>query len=416
MASDSIALAAGAMAAVTATNAVHPIARTGPLSLGAFVFGLPASELPVQTALVQAFAQVALARHGALDSTRGRLGAALTVGSWLGLARAYQQGEGSRDQLEQALVDALGPRYRERMAAPLRIEPERRWSARQLLLPDLAARRRYRVATNLTYGEHGRRNVLDVWRRADVAPDARAPVVMQIHGGGWSMGRKEGQGEPLMAHLAERGWVCVAPNYRLSPKATWPDHIVDIKRALAWVKTRIADFGGDPNFVVVTGGSAGGHLAAVAALTAGRTEWQPGFEDVDTSVAAAVPCYGVYDFLNRHGSGRADSTDWLEKNLFKTLATDDRARWDEASPMSLVSDQAPPFFVLHGTNDTLSPLSEARDFVRDLRAVSTRPVVFGELVGAQHAFDTFPSVRAHHMVHAVERFLAVVRAETAVPR
>ncbi|MEO9140228.1 MAG: alpha/beta hydrolase [Jatrophihabitans sp.] len=416
MRSDSLALAAGATAVVTATNAVHPVARTGPLSLGAFAFGLPASELPVHTALVQALTQVALARHGALDSTRGRLGAALTVGSWLGLAQAYRSGDRASDQLERALVDALGPRYRERMAAPLRIEPQQDWTTRRLLLPNFAVRRRYRVATNLRYGEHGRRNVLDVWRRADLASDARAPVVVQIHGGGWSSGMKEGQGEPLMAHLAQRGWVCVAPNYRLSPKATWPDHIVDIKRALAWVKTFIAGYGGDPDFVVVTGGSAGGHLAAVAALTPGRKDWQPGFEDVDTSVAAAVPCYGVYDFLNRHGSGRADSNAWLEKTLFKTLATDDRTRWDEASPMSQVNAQAPPFFVLHGTNDTLSPATEARDFVRDLRAVSNQPVVFGELVGAQHAFDTFPSVRAHHMVHAVERFLGVVRAEAALPR
>ena len=70
-----------------------------------------------------------------------------------------------------------------------------------------------------------------------------------------------------MSHLAELGWVCVSINYRLSPKQSWPDHIVDVKRAIAWVEDNIADYGGDPEFIAVTGGSAGGHLSALAALT-----------------------------------------------------------------------------------------------------------------------------------------------------
>ena len=131
-------------------------------------------------------------------------------------------------------------------------------------------------------------------------------MLFQVHGGGWTMGKKEGQAEPLMAHLAERGWVCVAANYRLSPRATWPDHLVDVKKALAWTKATIAQYGGDPDFVVITGGSAGGHLSSLAALTPHVSDFQPGFEEADTSVAAAVPFYGIYDFVNRDGTSRAD--------------------------------------------------------------------------------------------------------------
>lgn len=54
------------------------------------------------------------------------------------------------------------------------------------------------------------------------------------------------QAYPLLSHLAERGWVCVSIAYRVSPRNTWPDHIVDVKRALAWIKENIADYGGDP--------------------------------------------------------------------------------------------------------------------------------------------------------------------------
>ncbi|EUA50325.1 alpha/beta hydrolase fold family protein [Mycobacterium xenopi 3993] len=82
------------------------------------------------------------------------------------------------------------------------------------------------------------------------------------------MGGKRHQAYPLMSHLVELGWVCVAINYRLSPRSTWPDHIVDVKRALAWTKTHIAEYGGDPDWIAITGGSAGGHLSALAALTA----------------------------------------------------------------------------------------------------------------------------------------------------
>jgi acetyl esterase/lipase len=203
----------------------------------------------------------------------------------------------------------------------------------------------------------------------------------------------------------------VAANYRLSPRATWPDHIVDVKRALSWVKANIAEYGGDPDFVAITGGSAGGHLCALAALTAGDRDFQPGFEDDDTSVAAAVPFYGVYDFTNRHGTSRSDILPFLEKRVFKSALADDRARWEQASPISHVRADAPPFFVLHGTNDSLVPVEQARTFVDELRKESSSPVVYGELPLAQHAFDVFPSVRAHHTVHAVERFLAVVRSE-----
>ena len=112
-----------------------------------------------------------------------------------------------------------------------------------------------------------------------------------------------------MAHLAERGWVCVTANYRLSPRATWPDQIVDVKRALAWTKANIANHGGDPGFVVITGGSAGGHLCALAALTVNVSEFQPGFEGADTSVAGSR---AVLRCVRPRGTRTAPTNDGLE--------------------------------------------------------------------------------------------------------
>jgi acetyl esterase/lipase len=312
--------------------------------------------------------------------------------------------------LEAALVDELGADYRSRITEAFTPRPEVPLTRQQLLRPDMRSRRRYRSGRDISYGDFGKRNLLDVWKRADLPPDAKAPVLFQVHGGAWMMGQKEGQAEPLMAHLADRGWVCVTANYRLSPRATWPDHIVDVKRALAWTKATIAEHGGDPDFVVITGGSAGGHLSSLAALTPHVREFQPGFEEADTSVAAAVPFYGVYDFLNRHGTSRADMEKFLGERVFKSSVADARAVWAQASPISHVGPEAPPFFVIHGVNDSLVPVAQARTFVDELRKACDHPVVYAELPGAQHAFEMFPSVRASASAHAVERFLAVVRS------
>ncbi len=82
-------------------------------------------------------------------------------------------------------------------------------------------------------------------------------MLVYIHGGAWVIGDKRQQGIPMMHELVQRGWVCVSINYRLSPRATWPAHIVDCKRAVAWVRQHIAEYGGDPGFIAVSGGSAG---------------------------------------------------------------------------------------------------------------------------------------------------------------
>jgi acetyl esterase/lipase len=232
---------------------------------------------------------------------------------------------------------------------------------------------------------------------------------MQIHGGAWIIGRKDQQGLPLMYHLAARGWVCVAINYRLSPRATWPDHLLDCKRALAWIRGHIAEHGGDPDFVVVTGGSAGGHLSALMALTANQPEYQPGFEHVDTRVAAAVPFYGVYDLVDTFQKPNGKPSEaWLARRFLKTTIQENRALFESGSPVHRVRADAPPFFVIHGDHDNLVPVRQARAFVDALRAVSERPVAYAEIAGGSHAFDVFHSVRTGNAVNGVDRFLAWV--------
>jgi acetyl esterase/lipase len=220
-----------------------------------------------------------------------------------------------------------------------------------------------------------------------------------------------------MQHLASRGWVCVSINYRLSPRATFPDPIIDVKRAIAWIRAHGVEYGADPSFLVVTGGSAGGHLCALAALSGNDPEYQPGFEDVDTSVDGCVSFYGVYDFTDRHGQYRNRGlARLLERRVMKVPMATAREAYERASPMSRVSEQAPPFLVVHGDRDTLVPVEEARHFVATLRARTRAPIAYAEIPGAQHAFEIFPSLRTALVVHGVERFVTTLYARARATR
>ena len=383
-------------------NATRPIPG-GPAALPAFFAGWLTAELAPQLLTATALDAVGhVARHG-LGTRRDRLGLAAAAIASAGYGALIHAGNRAGTEVEHALREALGDDYAEHLGrTPEPSDLGTPW--RQLALPfwmrnvDVVKDRR------LPYAPGGRRFEMDIYRHRDLPTDR--PVLLQVHGGGWMIGSKQQQGIPLMLQMAAHGWVCVAVNYPLSPRARWPEHLVAVKRAMAWIREHGSEYGADPSFVAVTGGSAGGHLAAMLALTADDKSLQPGFEDVDTSVQACVPHYGVYDLTAESGS--RSSQDMLD-NLTSRFVMNRAASYPEdyraASPLSRVVPDAPPFFVIHGSNDSLVPVPEARAFVDRLRAVSQNPVAYAEIGGAQHAFDIFPSIRSAHVVRGVERFL-----------
>jgi acetyl esterase/lipase len=400
-----IASAAGALNTV---NAYRPLTDRPPINFAVMTASGITSEFPLQTMAVQQLVALELIRRGSLTNRTGRLALAASVVSWLGLLNLHRAASQSGEILEAALVDELGRDYRSRITGPRAAPDVAPLTRAQVALPRRGSRRRYLRAADESYGEFGTANQLDVWSQAGLPPGAGAPVLLQIPGGAWVMGRKTGQAYPLLSHLAGRGWVCVAINYRLSPKADWPAHVVDVKRAIVWIKEHIAEYGGDPGFIAVTGGSAGGHLSALAALTPGLAAFQPGFEEADTAVQAAVPLYGVYDFVDADHTGSAGLGRHLERAVLKTRLADDLVRWQEASPEYQIGRHAPPFFIIQGGGDILTPAAQARRFAEDLRKESAQPVVYAELPYAQHAFDVGGSVRTLHTVRAIERFLDYV--------
>ena len=392
-------------------NAWFPSRSTRVFGVPSFFAGWLTSELAAHHIAWQAIASVAFIAAGALADWPGRVGLVVTLCSWAGLLGQLRLARRSDEVVENALVQALGPGYRER------IEPE--WAARletpeprgRLLVPLLLRDGGVARVEDLAYVEGGGpRQRLDVY--APRGGVENAPVLLQIHGGGWTIGHKRQQALPLMLHLARRGWVCVAANYRLSPRATFPEHLIDVKQALRWVRENIAEYGGDPSFVAITGGSAGGHLSALAALTANQPEFQPGFEEVDTSVQAAVPFYGAYDFTNSQGHAMgAGLVSFLERLVLKKKLSEHPRAFEQASPLHQLSAAAPPFLVVHGTHDSLLSVTDARKFAARLRETSRAPVGFVELPGAQHAFELFHSPRTHRVIRGVHRFLGSIYSE-----
>lgn len=351
-----------------------------------------------------------LAFAGGFSDPLAQSGLGLFCLSWLGLVYLHCQATDTPRHLGASLRRALGEDYRARLPVERQHVLADHIDARHWLQPFRFKRRGVRKHSHISYGDAGKRNLLDIYHPHEPR-EGGFPVLLQVHGGAWMIGKKEEQALPLMYHMAQRGWLCVAINYRLSPTAAFPAHIIDVKKAIAWIRENIHDYGGNPGFIAVTGGSAGGHLSSLAALTPNREEWQPGFEQADTSLQAAVPFYGVYDFLDRFDIRPQMSMEpMLTDKVMQCSPQDNRELWEAASPLGHVCPDAPPMFVVHGSHDSLAWVEDARVFVSALQAVSTQPVAYAELPGAQHAFELFHSVRTDHTVNAVGHFLEVCHA------
>ena len=356
-----------------------------------------AREFAWQFTVINALILIALIVLGATGSTIGVIALAVIAVLFLFEARYAWQSIGSARAVDRALEDIPGE--------PSELQVPRSHLAFPLLM--LAAKTVKKERGVVFHQADGYRLRLDVYRPAGAAPEDEArPAVIQVHGGGWIAGSRVEQGIPLLNHLASNGWIGFNVDYRLSPRATLPDHVIDVKRAIAWVRENAVELGVDPERICLTGGSAGGHLTALAALTADDASLQPGFEDADTSVAAAVPFYGIYDMADVGGVYYPELRDWLfPEVVIKRSYADDPEAYNAVSPTHRVHAGAPPFLVFHGDRDTLVPVDDARTFVERLRAVSTSDVLYVELPGAEHAFDLAPSLRTVHVVEGIERFL-----------
>ncbi|HEY1690642.1 MAG TPA: alpha/beta hydrolase [Polyangiaceae bacterium] len=374
-------LGVGGVALLLAANVLWPVRRFGGPSVVSFFAGWLAGELALYAAGATLAAAGVLAALGAYATDVGRSGSALALVAVALFVAGHVRAARAHHAVTRALADLEDP-------------------ARVTLPPRPVVSRRH-----VAFHTHG-----DVTLRLDVHSSREhagpRPVLLYVHGGAWMIGHRERQGLPLMKHMAARGWVCVSVDYRLSPRATFPDHLVDVKRAIVWVRDHAGELDADLSFLAIAGNSAGAHLASLAALTANRPAYQPAFEDRDTSVDACVGFYGIYDFTDRFGHWpHPGMRHLLERHVMKARLADARDAFAAASPVDQVHAGAPPFLLVHGTHDSLAPVDESRRLFAALKATSRAPAFYVEVPGAQHAFEVFPSTRTRHVVRGTARFL-----------
>jgi len=405
-----VVLLFGVIGVLFALCALVPVPgkTTSRLSAWHLGFGLLGSELSPFLVTVGVVLAVTGWALGAGTRLPGRIGLALHAIAVLGLLWALWRARGALAVFEVAFREAWGDGYEEEIAPSRRallqrkLRPARWWTPVAYRHPQVDWKRHIPYVENAHPLQY-----LDVLVPRE-PPRRPMPVLLNIHGGGWMIGRKGTQAMPLLMHMASHGWLVFDADYRLSPSARMPAHIVDVKAAIAWTRAHAAEYGGDPRFIVITGGSAGGHLVALAALTANHPELQPGFESADTSVQVVVPFYGKYDMLGEH---RPDTgfAEFMERNLMPGPRRTHDALWRAMHPATHLGSRdpatAPPFLVLHGTHDQLIPLAEARWFVGELRKQYPGEVVYVEMPYAHHAWDVPHSLRADLTVEALQRYL-----------
>jgi acetyl esterase/lipase len=371
-----------ALLALVTLFALVPLRSAGNLS---FRLGLLLNEVPI-IAFYWLLACTCLAfAEGDISSVGGWAAVGLAALTTAALAVLAWRGLQARPALERAMAEALGADWRAAIDPGLAARLRRRLPLVRILLLPLSRRGRgvERVA-NIRYGDAGRRNLLDLYRSR--ARPSGGPVLIHLHGGGYTRGRKNSQSLPLLYRLASQGWVCVSANYRLRPAVQHPEHLIDLKRVIAWVRAHGQEYGADPGLLFVAGSSGGAHMASLAALTPNDPAFQPGFEDADTSVTAVIGLNGYYGSYYGDADGGA------------------------SAPLAHARPDAPPFFIAHGGHDTMVPVETVRYFAARLGSVSANPVVYAELPGAQHAFDLFHSLRFELVVDAIEAFTAWVRS------
>ncbi|MCZ0731001.1 alpha/beta hydrolase [Mycolicibacterium iranicum] len=311
--------------------------------------------------------------------------------------------DAQKKQQERDCTNAVTEAALRGVVSPKDLEIE--WPAAERTPPIWKMREHLRNVhkTSVRYGPRPTQ-LLDVWRRDDTPADA--PVMIFVPGGAWVHGGRMLQGYALMSHLAEMGWVCLSVEYRVAPHNPWPAHIADVKTAIAWARANVDKFGGDRNFIAIAGTSAGGHLAALAGLTANDPDMQSELpEGSDTSVDAVVGIYGRYDWEDKSTVERVRFMDFLERVVVKRKLDKHPDVFRKASPMARIHSEAPPFLVIHGTGDSVIPVAQAQGFVERLRNVSRSIVGYIELPGAGHGFDMTDGARTGATATAIGLFL-----------
>ena len=230
----------------------------------------------------------------------------------------------------------------------------------------------------------------------ETAAEKPLPLIVHIHGGGWVGGSKFPCPAALMVL---RGYAVASVEYRFSQKAIFPAQIQDCQAAIRWLRAHSQQYNFDTEHVGVVGGSAGGHLSSLVGTTGGKNAFPKigGNEEQSDRVQAVCDIYGPADFSTVVKQATDDKN---VKNIFQfntprdpyssLIGTklDDKTKADAVSPVHYVSQDNPPFLILHGTHDTLVPYAQSEEFAAVLKEKGVA-VWLQKLPGSGHGGPAF---------------------------
>lgn len=242
---------------------------------------------------------------------------------------------------------------------------------------------------NLAYVENGHdRQKLDLY-----VPEAKLPlpVIIWVHGGGWQAGSKDGC-PPLRAGYTDQGYAVASIGYRLSGDATFPAQIEDCKAAIRWLRAHAEKYGLDPKRFGVWGSSAGGHLVALIGTSGDVEEFDVGAHPDESSRAQAVcDYYGPTDFnvfVTTPRYERHAPIDSPESKLIGGAVLENPEKVARVNPITYVSNDDPPFLIVHGDEDGTVPHNQSELLFEALKETGV-PVHFHTIHGAGHGGPAF---------------------------
>lgn len=233
------------------------------------------------------------------------------------------------------------------------------------------------------------------------------PAVILVHGGGWSAGDKSGGPQkgymaPMHEPLSAAGFAWFSINYRLGPQFHHPAQIEDVETAIRWVKKHAAEYHVDPQRLALSGESAGGHLAALAAVRA----------DNATRVAAVVVFYGNFDLvaeLKRRGEMSPSFVALLGR---ETADEEMLKAMHDVSPINFVKPGLPPFLLVHGTADQSVSYERSVEMQAKLRAANV-PCELITIKDGPHGMLPWPALAPDFKSRVVEWLQGTLRVSTA---
>jgi acetyl esterase/lipase len=241
-------------------------------------------------------------------------------------------------------------------------------------LAPLARGANYQIEANIRYSLHPE-TVLDIVQARAPALKNR-PGVIVIHGGGWIGGDKESMLEPFCLPFVEHGFVVANVEYRLARAASAPAAVNDVLEAAKWFRDRAADYKVDPNQIIVTGISAGGHLAMMVGMAPESAGLGPSIK-----IAAIVNFYGISDVPDQLQGQHLQSyaVTWIPEQPGRMELA------KKLSPITYIRKGLPPVLSIHGDADPVVPFDQSVRLTKELKAAGNQAELI-TVPGGQHGF------------------------------